>query len=340
MPTVSVIISMYNSVRFIKQAIESILNQTYKDIEVIIINDGSTDGSGDVVRQIHDDRIIFIDRENRGLVPSLNEGIEIAKGKYIARLDSDDWCYPTRIEKQVDFLNTHMDVVLVGTLHDIQRSNDIEKLPANALCSVCTPEQIRYSLVFDNFAFAHSSFMMRKDVLNQNGIRYELYKQVQDYHLITQLSKFGKIARIPEALVVYRIYAEQCTQIRSARMKQDEIDRAREQFINTLPLDEAKKVFLKKGVLRKLKNKDDILGFDAALEEYRRMCALDEKKDTKCLLYLYAFSMSQQFCTPSLLFASFSSPSKKWLLSKAGIVFIIRCLLKRHNGYLETELKI
>ncbi|MBQ7582623.1 MAG: glycosyltransferase family 2 protein [Lachnospiraceae bacterium] len=337
MPTVSVIMPMYNSVKFVKQAIESILGQTYKDLEIIAINDGSKDGCADVVREIKDERLIFIDRENHGFVNTLNECIEMAKGEFIARLDDDDWCYPTRIEKQVAYLKSHPDTVLVGTLRKEQTGDEIVDIPDTV---VQTPAQIRYGLVFGNFAFAHSSFMMRRDIMIDHHVRYEMFKQVPDYHMITQMSRYGEIARIPEHLTVYRLHPSQSTQVRSLQMKQGESDRARAWFIDTLSLSDAQKTALKKGVLRKLKTKEDVLAFDAALDAYREQCGLDKKSDRQSMLFLYKFCMHTQFCTPSLLFAFLGGNTKGWLFSKEGLAFAAKCLLKKNPAYLETEVDI
>ena len=336
-PLVSVIMPMYNSVRFVKQAIESLLNQTYKDIEIIAINDGSKDGCADVVRGIDDDRLIFIDRENHGFINTLNECIEMAKGKYIARLDDDDWCYPTRLEKQVRYMEDHPDTVLVGTLEDEQTGDDIVRVPQTVVNS---PRQIKYSLVFGNYAFAHSSFLMRRDVLMDNNVRYEMFKQVPDYHMITWLSRFGEIARIQENLVVYRIHPQQSTQVRSAQMKQGEIDHAREWFIDSLSVSDDQKTALKKGILRELKSKEDICAFDRALAEYGRSCGITDTEDKQCRLFLYRKCMLSQMCTPALLIARLRSGNNGWMLSLDGIKFIIKCLIKRNPYYLKTEVNI
>ncbi len=337
MPTVSVVMPMYNSVKFVRQAIESLLDQTYKDIEVIVINDGSKDGCADVVKEIKDDRLIFVDRENRGFVNTLNECISMARGKYIARLDDDDWCYPTRIEKQVKYLEEHPGVALVGTLHDEQTLDEIKRYPETA---VRTPQEIRYGLLFDNFAFAHSSFMMRRDVLEDNDIRYEMFKQVPDYHMITRICRYGDVARIHEHLVVYRIHPAQSTQVRSAQMKQGEIDRAREWYIDTLPLEEAKKTALKKGILRKIRTADEFRAFDGALDEYRRGCGSDSEISKGCRAFLYEKCMMTQLCTPSLLAARLKAGNNGWMLSGEGLKFAVKCLISRNPHYLETEVDI
>ena len=325
---------MYNSVKYVRQAIESLLEQTYKDIEIIAINDGSKDGCADVVRSIKDERLIFIDRENHGFINTLNECIEMAKGRYVARLDDDDWCYPERLRKQVEFLDSHPETVLVGTLDEEQTGENIVKVP---LTPVNTDEEIRYSLVFGNYAFAHSSFMMRREVLMDNDIRYEIFKQVPDYHMITKLSFFGGISRINEYLTVYRIHAAQSSQVRSAQMKTGEIDRARLWFINELDLDDEMKKALRTGILRKLRSAEDFRSFNEALRAYQKKCGIDEKKNSGCIRFLYRNCMLTQKCTPSLLFACLRSRNAGWLLSGQGIKFIIKCLISRNPYYIETE---
>ena len=337
MPTVSVIMPMYNSEKYVKQAIESLLQQSYTDIEIVAINDGSTDGCGEIVRTIKDNRLVFIDRENRGFLNTLNECIELAKGKYIARLDDDDWCYPERIQKEVEYLEAHPDTVLVGTLNKEQVGDCISEAE---ITPVKTPEQIRYGLVFGNFAFAHSTFMMRKETLINYNVRYELFKQSPDYHMITQLSQYGQVARIQEPLVVYRIHSAQSTQVRSTRMKKDEIDRARAWFIDTLPIGDDDKRALKRGVLRKLEKSSEIDKFDMALARYRKYCKLDDNRDKKCIRFLYEYCMLTQLCCPTLLVACLKSSNRRWLLSGNGIKFIIKCIIKRNTDYLETIVEI
>ena len=113
-PLISVVMSVYNGEKYLKRSIDSILNQTFKDFEFIIINDGSTDKSLEIIKSYDDDRIVLIDQENKGLTKSLNIGIKTASGKYIARQDADDVSLPDRLKKQVDFLEVREDVVLLG----------------------------------------------------------------------------------------------------------------------------------------------------------------------------------------------------------------------------------
>lgn len=114
-PKVTVLMPAYNAEKYIETAIESILNQTYKDFEFIIVNDCSTDSTLDIIERYakQDKRIkIISNKENQKIAQTLNNGLKEAKGKYIARLDADDWSYPERLEKQVNFMEENPDVVL------------------------------------------------------------------------------------------------------------------------------------------------------------------------------------------------------------------------------------
>ncbi len=127
-PEISIVLPAYNCESFLKEAIESLLNQTFKDFELIIINDGSTDKTEDVIKNFSDPRIIYKKNEkNSGLVYTLNKGIDIAKGKYIARMDGDDISLPARLEKQKEILDEYPDIaVAASTITFINEKNESE----------------------------------------------------------------------------------------------------------------------------------------------------------------------------------------------------------------------
>ena len=107
---VSVIIPVFNAELYIQEAVESICRQTYKELEIIIVDDGSTDGTLQILKSFNDQRINLIARENRGLISTLNECVALSTGAYIARMDADDICRPMRIERQVKYLENHKDI--------------------------------------------------------------------------------------------------------------------------------------------------------------------------------------------------------------------------------------
>jgi glycosyltransferase involved in cell wall biosynthesis len=199
---VSVLMPAYNAGEYIYESITSVLNQTYHDFELVIINDGSTDNTLDVIRSFSDRRIILITyEENKGIAAALNVGLQLAKGAYIARFDADDICFPNRIQQQVNFLNYHPDYVIVGS--------DAEYIVANGdplfsfQCLGHSHEEIMKSFYF-YCPFIHSSVMYRKEAVIKAG-GYSLHAHsFEDYLLWTQLVEAGKLANIPEALIKVR----------------------------------------------------------------------------------------------------------------------------------------
>lgn len=201
-PVISVVMSVYNGEKYLDEAIESILNQTYKDFEFIIINDGSTDKSLEIIKKYEnqDERVVLISRENRGLITSLNEGIEKAKGKYIARMDADDISLPQRFEKQVEFMKKNLDVGVCGSWVEVfgeNRKDTLWKMQS-------IDEELKPRLLF-SVTFAHPSVMMRKELLEKYGLKYkEQYKHAEDYKFWLDFSKHTKFANIPKKLFRYR----------------------------------------------------------------------------------------------------------------------------------------
>jgi len=197
-PLVSVVIATYNREKYIKRAIESVLNQTYKNIEVIIIDDSSADKTKNIISELNQKHtgIIYIKNKNRiGFIKSLNKGIETAKGKYIARIDDDDfWCDPQKLEKQVNFLEKNQDYILVGGRYILidETGQKVQRfLPE-------TDEEIRKAILFA-CPFPHSAIVFRKDSWGKIGGYNECYSEDWDFEL--RLGKLGKFYNFPEYFV-------------------------------------------------------------------------------------------------------------------------------------------
>ena len=190
-PLISVVMSVYNDEQFLRQAIESILNQTFKNFEFIIIDDGSTDNSGKIIDQYAnlDKRITVVHQKNHGLVYSLNRGISIAKGKYIARQDGDDYSESNRFEVQLSVLRQHPEYVVVFGFHNVV---DFE---GKILCEIeysCNPIIIRGNLLRRRPIYAHGSAIIKKNILEKHNcynINETLY---EDYDLWIRLLKSGE----------------------------------------------------------------------------------------------------------------------------------------------------
>ena len=201
-PLVSVVMSVYNGEKYLREAIESILNQTFTDFEFIIINDGSNDDTLNIIKSYKDPRIILISRENKGLVASLNEGIERARGKYIARQDADDASLPQRLTRQVEYLRLHENCVVVGSR--IQEIDDVGVPHYRVVLSNELPnDSLELSLFFCN-PLAHGTVLMRTDIVRAVGGYESRYWPAEDYELWGRMSKVGRLAVLDEVLYLYR----------------------------------------------------------------------------------------------------------------------------------------
>ena len=206
-PLISVCMPVYNAQRFVGKAVESILNQTLGNFEFLILDDGSADGSLEILRDYarRDSRICLRNRGNKGLVTSLNEMIDIARGEFIARMDGDDIAMPDRFQRQVDFLRTHPECVLLGS-----RVRLIDE-DGDPLCEWCTMEEHES---IDSFylqgecgtAMSHPSIMMRRDAVLAIG-KYRPFESIEDIDLFLRLAEYGRIANTPEVLLEYRVHA-------------------------------------------------------------------------------------------------------------------------------------
>ena len=208
-PLVSVLMPMYNAENTVESALESIQKQSYQNLEIICINDGSDDATLSIVERIArlDSRIKLHNHEHRGIVHTLNKTIELAHGKYLARMDADDISRLDRIEKQVGYMESNPDIVASGGTIEIFDESGILQTVSHHL----KPEGLRYRLLF-NWPIAHSTAIIRRDALLNNKIRYsEKHTYVEDLKLFFDLSQVGKLGNLPDVLLAYRRHATQTT---------------------------------------------------------------------------------------------------------------------------------
>ena len=207
LPQVSILMPVYNTAPYLREAIDSMLSQTFTDFELIVLNDCSPDNAEEILDTYNDPRIVrYRGEKNVGLSNVLNIGIELARGKYIARMDSDDISLPNRLQVQVDYLEAHPEIDLVsvgmqlfGDKEEIWvREQDFEELKICALF---------YSPVL------HASSMWRKDAFEQQGLRFrQEMVPSEDYDLWTRsLVKGRRLVNLTEVLYKYRIHDTQAT---------------------------------------------------------------------------------------------------------------------------------
>ena len=191
---VSVLISAYNEEQSIARSVKSVLTQDYRNLEVLVINDGSTDGTAAALAEIRDDRLRVIHKSNTGLVDSLNFGISVCKGRYIARQDADDTSAPSRITKQLAVFAKNNRIVLCGTWATL-KSDLHDRLFAPPVLN----QQIKDAMQQDN-QFVHSSIMFESSLVRKLG-GYPPIWPCEDYRLWLEFGKHGEIINIPEVLV-------------------------------------------------------------------------------------------------------------------------------------------
>ncbi len=196
---VTVLLPVYNAAAYVKEAVESILAQTYRDFELLIVEDASTDDSLKIIQAITDDRIRIVrNPENLGITPSLNKGIRLARYALIARMDADDISHPWRLEKQVAYLQKHPDCAMLATWVRL-----IDHTGTYLRTEGINREFLYYTLNFE-CCIMHSTVMFRKTYLEAVGGYQKAYSE--DFDLFWRISRRYKISAIDEPLVFYRLH--------------------------------------------------------------------------------------------------------------------------------------
>jgi glycosyltransferase involved in cell wall biosynthesis len=213
-PLVSIVLPAYNSEKYIQRAVESALKQSYKNIEVIVIDDSPNDKTANIMSEIkrRDGRVIYIKNEPRlGFVKSLNQGVRAAKGEYIARLDSDDyWSDPDKLEKQVEFLESRRDYVLTGG-----GCISIDDTGKELYKWLYLEKDARKTIFFEN-QFIHSTVVFRKDAFESAGGYDEQLDYCEDWDLWLKMGRIGNLYNFQDYFVCYL----QGSQNRSDRRKE------------------------------------------------------------------------------------------------------------------------
>lgn len=269
---VSVIMANYKTkIEYLQEAICSILNQTYSNFELIIIDDCSQDESVEYIKSICDDRVkLLINEKNRGPAVTRNRGLEVAKGKYIAIMDSDDISLPTRLEKQVAYMETNPDVIVCGTWFEkFGVENKIRKPVIDDF------EMYRCQLLFSDtpITLCSPSAMIRKSILDENSIRYdETLLKTEDYGLWVDCSKVGTFFILNEVLLKYRTHESQ-TSIKDKDEQYDYANLISRRQLQALEIDKCEEE--DRWRYSQINNKEDLLKFDSWL------CEILEKNESK-----------------------------------------------------------
>ena len=277
----------YNTpVSFLQEATESILNQTFRDFEFIIIDDGSTNESVAYLLGLTDPRIRLIRNEsNLGITRSLNIGFQSARGKYVARMDSDDVALPARLEKQFLFMEAHPDVIACGT-----RTVAYGKPPYVRKVPPESREDYRIRALFANPGPAHATAFFDRNKLVQHHISYdEKLIYAQDYGMWTSIIQYGQVVKLPEVLLYHRSHPDQIS--KSHRKKQIECDKITQEKLLRALLGEVSKedidlhYLFSTGYYRNLKFEKTVLDWYRRLIDANNRKGIYDKKRFKRYIY-------------------------------------------------------
>lgn len=219
-PLVSVLFPVYNTARYLEEALESILAQTFEDFELIIIDDGSTDASLKILQAYaaRDARILLSSRENKGLAQTRNELLGQAKGEYIAIMDSDDVALPYRLARQVEFLQKELDVVCLGGAFELidEAGRMLVSLPAPT-----NNEEIQQLMLAGHTAIHHATAMMRRASLLKVGGYPETMATGGDLDLFLRLGEVGKMANLTDTVLKYRQHMNSISALKHTQQIED-----------------------------------------------------------------------------------------------------------------------
>lgn len=294
---ISVLMPVYNGAPYLHHAIQSILEQTHRNIELIIINDGSIDESEDIIQSFTDRRIHYLYQENQGLPSTLNRAIKLAKGRWVARQDQDDISLPDRLKLQAAFLNQHPDYAMVGCRAQIWVG---DQKTDRVLCHPTSDGEIRIGLLFYNY-FVHSSVLIQKSVLEQEGgYSIDVSRQPpEDYELWCRIARKHKIANLAIPLLAYR------------------------EVSNSMSRD-AENPFLKKQAQLSAENIAWALGLDEENENILGLANVMQKNYPKSLFRSYRWDLLQ-----SLLLQATAGMAMRCNLSPKDIAIQEEFLLKQ-----------
>jgi glycosyltransferase involved in cell wall biosynthesis len=216
MPLVSVVMPVYNSQRYLRAAVESILEQTFRDFELIAIDDGSRDTSLAILHEFEakDSRVRIISRPNTGIVGALNDGLSAATGELIARMDADDIALPQRLEKQVAFLQSNPYHVLVGSQVMLMDPDGADLCPKRD--TEYSHERIDWAHLHHRWPLVHPTVLMRKSVLDALGRYRAKYQWLEDLDLFLRLAEAGRLESLTDVLLRYRLHTASVCATRDA----------------------------------------------------------------------------------------------------------------------------
>lgn len=235
-PRVTVLMPVRNGEKYVQEAMGSILGQTYRDFEFLVIDDGSVDGTPEILSGCKDTRLRPVRHAACiGVARTLNEGLQLARGEFVARMDADDVSRPDRLEAQVAYMERHPEVGICGTWVRLidAGEGEIARYPTD-------PGEIRCRLLFNN-ALAHPSVILRREMLEARGLAYDpMDLHVEDYALWVRSSRCFPLANLPQVLLDYRVHEGQIWKV-YGREQEESAKRVRGEQLERLGIDPTEK---------------------------------------------------------------------------------------------------
>ena len=293
-PTVSILMPVYKTSQYLREAMDSVLSQTFTDFELIVLNDCSPDNAEEILDEYKDPRIVrYLGKENVGLANVLNVGMQMARGKYIARMDSDDLSMPNRLEVQVDYLERHPDIDLCSCGMTLFGAKDGKWVRES------DPDMVRISTLFFS-PILHASSVWRKEAFDKKGLRFEQEMvPAEDYDLWCRALSGGlRMVNIPDCLYLYRIHPNQATE-NTARTSRKEVE-VRERFLRAIYPDSKGEDIARIASLKSCSDPDEferaaeaLLALDSDLGFFNRKKLCDQLEKRR--QYLVGESLRRSF---------------------------------------------
>lgn len=347
-PKVTVLMPVYNGAPYLREAIQSVLDQTFTDFEFLIINDGSTDASVDIIHSYSDPRIRLVNNEkNLQLIATLNKGLKLSRGKYIVRMDCDDISIPERLAIQVDYMDKNPDVGVCGSWFKVFYGNN--KMTAGWRMGVMPTDdqEIKATLLFQ-CPLAHPSTCLNRELLNKFALRYDAsYIHAEDYQFWVECGNYFKLANVSKPLILYRLNNTSVSRSNQSQQIEATLSIIRKEW-EKKDMHMSHELYQSyKAVLGGYGGINDLYSIHRALEQFvvknekARFFSADVflQAISKHWLALCNNASYQGWKVCRVFFASpFSHNVPK--MSNDLFVFVIKCILKKHANIFRRKLSI
>lgn len=339
---ISVVMPVYNGEKNLKEAMDSIINQTFSDFEFIIINDCSTDKTEEIIQSYRDDRIVYVKNEkNMGVAATLNRGLDMAKGEYIARMDADDISILDRFEQQVSYMESHGNVLMCGS------NTTFIGAQAGRTYVPVSNDEITATILFSS-PFTHPTVMIKRDYLNRKHLRYEKeFEGMEDYRLWSKIimSKDGELYNFKNALLKYRLHPSQVTQREISAEKKEAMAKLKTDIFASLGFGKITQFSAFAAYITNKRTPNNYAFMDALCEDFKILLYRYEKKYRKYvrnIIQNICYDYLEQFSGREIIRLSKKYPEFFCYSPKMFLKLNLNVMKKAYNSrkYISAEKKV